>query len=635
MRIKKTILTLLILFSTLCITKLSVKAENYSLNNDYVIDSYDVDIIVNENNTFDITETINAYFNEPKHGIYRTIPLKNEVVRLDGSRTVNRVKITNLNVNESYITKVENGNYKVQIGSASSTVTGNKEYIISYNYNIGKDPCNDYDEFYFNIIGNSWDTEIGNITFKITMPKEFDDNKLGFSSGEYGLTENSDVHYEVNGNVITGYYNGILDSGEALTIRAILDEGYFVNAGLPISKSVILMSIIPLAGLIISLILWFIYGRDNKPVVTVEFYPPEGFNSLEIGYLYKGKADNKDVISLLIYLANKGYIKICETSEKSLLSKVISFKIVKLKDYDGDNANERLFLNGLFKDNNVIGEGTDNLSEVTSLELENKFYKTVNSILKNMNNKENKYKIFEKTTIIKYVLVVLSIIISIITVIGLPTLEYGNIGAVLMTLFLALFYTPFYAVMFIKKIPLLFRLFWGSFTIIHSLVFFSTTPLAEALKNDNYILLAFIFGILCIIGMIMCLKYMPKRNKYGNEILGKIMGFKNFLESCEKEKLESLVMKNPTYFHDILPYTYVLGISDKWISKFEYIAIEPPSWYDGNTSFNMVSFGVFMNSTMASASKTMTSSPSSSSGGSSSGGGFSGGGSGGGGGGSW
>lgn len=43
---------------------------------DYVLDKYDINIIVNENNTFDITETITAYFNVTKHGIFRTIPLK-------------------------------------------------------------------------------------------------------------------------------------------------------------------------------------------------------------------------------------------------------------------------------------------------------------------------------------------------------------------------------------------------------------------------------------------------------------------------------------------------------------------------------------------------------------------------------
>ena len=117
-------------------------------------------------------------------------------------------------------------------------------------------------------------------------------------------------------------------------------------------------------------------------------------------------------------------------------------------------------------------------------------------------------------------------------------------------------------------------------------------------------------------------------------MLGKLKGFKNFLETAEKEKLEAMVMQDPTYFYKILPYTYVLGVSDKWIKKFEMISIQEPSWYDSTNPFDMVSFGSFINSTMSSAQNVMSSSPSSNSS-SSSGGGSSGGGSGGGGGGSW
>ena len=115
--------------------------------------------------------------------------------------------------------------------------------------------------------------------------------------------------------------------------------------------------------------------------------------------------------------------------------------------------------------------------------------------------------------------------------------------------------------------------------------------------------------------------------------MGKIKGFKNYLETAEKDKLEAMVIQNPNYFYDILPYTYVLGISDKWIKKFETITIQSPNWYVGTSTFSMVTFGTFMNTAMSSATTAMSSSPRSSSG--SSGGGSSGGGSGGGGGGSW
>ena len=145
----------------------------------------------------------------------------------------------------------------------------------------------------------------------------------------------------------------------------------------------------------------------------------------------------------------------------------------------------------------------------------------------------------------------------------------------------------------------------------------------------SYVLAIAASGVIMFFGA-----YMSKRTEYGSVMLGRIQGFKNFLEMAEKERLEAMVAENPQYFYEILPYTYVLGISDKWMKKFESIAVEPPTWYESSShsTFNVIMFHSFMRSTMTSASSAMVSSPNSSGG---SGGGFSGGGSGGGGGGSW
>ena len=127
---------------------------------DYTIDKYDVNIVVNENNTFDVTEVITAYFRVPKHGIFRTIPLRNTVTRLDGTSSTNRAQVSNLRVDNEYTTSNELGSLKVKIGSANKTITGEKTYVIKYNYNIGKDPVKNYDELYYNIIGTEWTPQL-------------------------------------------------------------------------------------------------------------------------------------------------------------------------------------------------------------------------------------------------------------------------------------------------------------------------------------------------------------------------------------------------------------------------------------------------------------------------------------------
>lgn len=649
---------LFIFISLLVITPSKVNALSYNSNLEYTLNSYDINIIVNENNTLNITEKIGAYFNVKKHGIFRKIPLKNEVIRLDGTTSRNRAKISDIKVSDNYSLSTESGYKVIKIGDDNHTLTGQKKYEISYLYNLGRDTGKEYDELYFNLIGNEWDTSISNITFTIAMPKEFDSSKLGFSSGAGGSTNSSKITYNVNGNIITGKYNGTLGSGEALTVRLELPEGYFVGASLNIDLMSILAIILPLLFVFITYLLWNKFGKDERVVETVEFYPPQGFNSAEVGFLYKGYAESSDATSLLIYLANKGYIKIIETEEKSSFSASKDFKIVKQREYDGNNPNEALFLKGLFSSKTSLSSMVDDymenpqsvfetstnsaITEVTTKDLYDSFYIVLREIITNIDSEKNKEKIFEKSSLNKGALVIVMMIATFLLITIKPVIELDSDMLLFAILFPGVGFSMLLEMLFNKTpiLAMIFDLIWG-LGFVGMLWAFMVLP---ALLVEPIYLIAYIIGLGCILTMALLFKAMPKRTKYGNEMLGKIKGFKKFLETAEKQKLEAMVMENPTYFYDILPFAYVLDVSDKWIKKFEIISLQAPNWYDGYSSFNTTSFGNFINSTMSSATNAMASSPSSNSSGSSSrggtsgggsGGGSSGGGSGGGGGGSW
>lgn len=653
--LKKIVTFLVIIFTFIFIYPDNVSATTIKPSQDsrynsyeYVIDSYDIDIKVNENNTFDITETIVAYFNQPKHGIYRNIPLKNTIKRLDGTTSTNRAKITNVKVSEEASASKSMGEYSLQIGSEDKTITKEHAYKISYNYDIGKDPVKDYDELYYNIIGDEWDTVIGNVTFKITMPKEFDFSKLGFSSGLKGSTNNENITYNVSDKVIEGSYDAILSPGEALTVRAELEEGYFDRAGHILKLGDYLIYLVPILFLAIAILLWYKLGRDEEVVETVEFYPPDGLNSLDVGFLYKGYADNTDVTSLLIYLANKKYIKIVETEKKSLFSNKKDFRIIKLKDYDGNDENEKLFLRGLFKkksstklsyslskNKNKLLEDNDTseeLNEVTTSDLYDSFYITMSTIIYNISNKRD--KIFDIKASKKSPYINLMIFLTYLIITVPPILSYGNTDELIVALLFPSFGFTFLFFALVggevnmplinKKLSLVitkvFDIMFGLFALVPGIFF-----LLPALLQEKLYLIGYLIGLGCVLGLVICNKYLPKRTPYGNKILGRIRGFKRFLETAEKDRLEAMVMQDPSYFYNILPYTYVLGVSDKWIKKFEAISIQAPNWYDGS-SFDLDSFGSFMDSTLSSAQSAMSYDSS---------GGSSGGGSGGGGGGSW
>lgn len=629
--------------------------DNYNNLYDYYIESYNVDINVSNDNSYDIKETIVAYFNKEKHGIIRNIPTRNTVTRTDGSTNTNRAKITNVNVNEKYSLSRGADEVKLKIGDAGTVLTGRHTYQISYTYNIGNDKLKDADEFYLNLIGNQWDTNINKLTFTITMPKDFDTNKIGFSAGKYGtsgIPKDGYFNYSVKNNVITGTYNKTLPPNNGFTVRITLPDGYFEKQKLKITIFDFIAICLPIILGIIAFSQWEKYGKDEKIVETIEFNPPDNMNSLDVAYAYKGKANSNDVVSLLIYLANKGYIKIKveETGSKLLKSK--SYKIIEVKKYDGNDENERLFLERLFKNGTIYRTENNNVFRcVTKSDLEERFYKTVNEIIDNENTSEFKNKIFEKGVwnrakkiIILSLLVILTMSIGpLLNGTRIKTTVIANLVLVAITM---LFYLFALSSKFnntrVKNIIILFVIsFFASFSFVFVILY---DIVSEIIINMNKLgLIELGIQVISLIFIMILVTLMKRRTKYGTEVLGRILGFKTFLKTAEKEKLETLVNQDPEYFYNILPYAYVLGVSDKWIKNFETISLMPPEWYVGNDSYyDYHTFSSNYNYLMRTSANAMTSRPSSSdsyssfSGGSfSGGGGFSGGGSGGGGGSSW
>lgn len=571
---KKFIRFLSIIFALMLVAASSVPAfaDDNASYVPYFFTAYNVDINVNENNSFDITEHISTYFNEQRHGIFRTIPTRNQVRRTDGTSHSVKAKIKNIKASENCDVSIENGNYVLQIGDADTYVEGEHDYTIKYTYMLGEDQNNGFDELYYNIIGDGWDTYIQNVTFKITMPKEFDKSKLGFSIGNYGTVGTYDINYDVNDNIITGSVARTLQPNEAVTVRLELEDGYFYfNKALYNFKLALLVAV-PALLFIIVIILWSKFGKDKKAVQTVEFYPPNGMSSADIAFWQSGLiANNEKLTPLLIELANDGYIQIEEVETKS--KKKSEFAITKLKDsYDGNDRAKEIFFNGLFKN------GTR--SKIYKSDLEDDFYLTLNIIRELYNKPEKRHKVFEAKSL------------------------YMRILA------------------------------WVLCALSVFAVLFNFSNLFDS--NLKYIL-TLVGIIICIISFVFSF-FIRKRTDEAVDILGKINGFKNFLETAEKDKLEALVDDDPAYFYNILPYAYVLGVSDKWMKKFESIAVEPPQWYYGYCPYNYIMFSHFMRDTINSVSNAMVSMPvQSGSGGSfsSGGGGFAGGGAGGGGGGSW
>jgi uncharacterized membrane protein len=134
-------------------------------------------------------------------------------------------------------------------------------------------------------------------------------------------------------------------------------------------------------------------------------------------------------------------------------------------------------------------------------------------------------------------------------------------------------------------------------------------------------------------------RIMPRRTRRGRKVYQEILGFKEFVERVDADRLERMGGASVGQFEQVLPYAIVLGVADAWADAFAGIYTEPPGWYHSpryTHGFAPRLFVADLGRSLSTMGQTMRSSPKSSgSGGSGFSGGFSGGGFGGGGGGSW
>lgn len=540
----------------------------------YIIDNYKVNVKIDDKNIYSVDENIRVDFLQPRRGIYRIIPEE-----FNGKE----IKVTNIKTNVQTVAKDEGNYIYLRLGDPNRYLTGIKDYIIKYTYNIGWDRNSSYDEVYYNLIGNDWDTTIKKVEFTIELPKSFDSNKVNFTLGKYGSTDTNGVKWNVNGNIISGYTTVVLNPKESITIALPLPEGYFDFRDQKITyyifKGVLYLIYLLIPGMAFGLLKKY---KDRDSVIqTVEFYPPDNLTPTEIGYYIDGIIHSKDLTSLIFYWANKGYLKINELKKGGLFTKD-EFEIEFLKD---KIETEKEFEKYMY---NALSAYKNSSNKLNIKDLRNRFYKHIDKAA----------EILE-----------IDLIMSKKTLYSSKSLRAGGSVRTSILFIIAASFGYFY--------------YFGTSAGIDTAI-------------------TIILGGLSVLVTLAISGKIKSRTQYGNEILGKILGFKRFLETAEKRKLEMLLEENPSYFYNILPYTIVLGVSSIWADKFKDLVVEPPQWYGGSSMGNAFVLGAFMgsfNNSLSAFNDTMLSAPKAPSnfgGGSSSmGGGSSGGGAGGGGGGSW
>ncbi len=614
----------------------------------YTLRHVTINAVVHENSTWDVTETLVVDFNEPRHGIYKYIPSRffYVVPDKDGEPRENiyKNKIKNVSVEDfKYSTETDETaaeNTIIKIGSGSKYVEGIQVYKIHYTIQYMDDRCSTEDFLCHTVWGSGWETVTDKLDFNITFDKPLPaDLKLNLYSGPRGATNNADeVVYKVKASTISGHVTN-LGANHAITISAKLPQGFWKAKGK--NKALLyIMLLIAIAAAVMFLVDIF-KNKQRKPVRTVSFYPPEGMSSAEVGKIIDDSTDPEDLASLIPWFAHKGYITITEVpGEKGLFGQKTDLKLTKVCPLMPDAPSyQTRFMNAIFGKKSTVY-----LSLLGDRHVEMEL--ATNALDKMFTGKN---KLADMTNGILWWLLLLIAAVGVFWTSHVTDMFdeglaiVGGITCVGEALVLGMI-----------------RCYGGYRRYFRS----NMAKIAEqiiclAIAATSIALTLWIIGddVLCYssiylyIGtaVLLTLSFLTDRTvvdtDYRIDMMGQLLGLRDFIKTAEQDRLKMLVDENPHYFYDILPYAMVFGLSDKWSEQFKNIKFENPSWYHTTTPDMMMSpymMSHAISSTVCSsirdavASASVDPTSSSSSGGYSGGGSsFSGGGGGGGGGGSW
>ncbi|MEZ4909808.1 MAG: DUF2207 domain-containing protein [Saprospiraceae bacterium] len=321
----------------------------------FVIKSYDIDIhVIGNQAQFDITETITVDFLIPRRGIIRNIPF---AFMTDGEEKYFDIK--NIKVSgEEYKVSSSNRQKVIRIGNPNVTLTGLHTYIISYTVEDAFVFAEDHTEFYWNLIGGQWKTNIEKVSYEISL-----DEALPMTPRDYvvytGTINKPDSSTTIE--YYLGTFKGIstrnLQPGEGITVAINLPIDYVKRP----SKYEILWQkygFAGIAGFLLTLIsgffynVWRKYGKDVPIIKAVRYTPPKELNPSEVGVLIDERADNIDIIALLPYWAHQGLIHI-KRIPKSWGKD--DHQLIKIKELPTEaHPFEKIIFEGLFQGGNMV-----------------------------------------------------------------------------------------------------------------------------------------------------------------------------------------------------------------------------------------------------------------------------------------
>jgi len=501
----------------------------------YSIQSFKASLQVNPDSSLLVRETIAFTFRGSHQGIYRTIPIRYERqgfsydLRVDGIQVLDgdgRALRTEISYPGRYV------KIKAWVPGAQDVA---RTVSILYRVRRGLLAFDDHDELYWNITGNEWAAPIREAEATVGLPKSVPMESvrtLAFT-GPFGAA-GRDYAVDRAENFLIFRTTRPLGIREGLTVVAGWPTGHVSFPSKAQELGWFLLDqrwfALPLLVFAGCFLAWRRFGRDplSEQSVKPEYEPPAGLRPGEAGTLVDETVHPRDVVATVVDLAVRGHLHIKQVPGTALLGEAdYLFTLSKPWLGEPDLAPfEVIVLAQVFG-----ARGVTNMRLISEIRRDSKaiFPPIRDQIYRDL--VEKKYFLASPHSVRRFWRVLG--ILLLVPPLGLFHLVIGGWDA-----------SPF------------------------------SLSMLLAVAASGLIVLAFA-------------RVMPRKTVRGARTKLQILGFQEFLERAEKDRLKRLP---PDTLHKWLPYAIALGVEEAWIWNFEGTAVADPTWYESSTPFTISSY---------------------------------------------
>lgn len=201
---------------------LGTRAQALENRGAFTIADFEIDIELQQNSAMVVSEKIVVDFSEPRHGIFRNIPIK---YRDDNGFKYNfRFKL--LSVENEQGDKWKYSKYKegedmvIKIGDPNLEISGRQVYVIKYKITRGVRFFDDHAEIFWNPVGTEWPTTIGHALVDVHILNDvvFTKEDLNCFTGTFGSRTQDCIQRVESANNLQFETIGQLQPFEGLTI---------------------------------------------------------------------------------------------------------------------------------------------------------------------------------------------------------------------------------------------------------------------------------------------------------------------------------------------------------------------------------------------------------------------------------